>query len=457
MDAQSTGPVTDRSPANAARLWAAWTLATALGLVVAVGWVVILAGILLIEFEILFALLLGLLLGGLIVSLPQYLVLRSRLRSPGGWITATALGSILALIGTTLIIALSATSRLHLDSEFAYLATSGVAFGTLLGLSQGLALRRTVRGAGWWILGSAAGWSLGVYVLFASSYGDLLYAPLDITEIGLLLRLAIAGLVVGAVTGAVLVWLLGWAPRVPEMVPASESRQPVSSGEMEVYRVPAGGFARGPSLLLWGGLLLAVLLAFGAITYFGRNAALQRSSASWEATPDPRNWAPVGYQQPEYEADYAATKSIFDRGAYSTLHQLSSGPAQPDMYSPGTQYFTARLYDESEEIWLENSWCTENESILEQNLKHMSHSIVVNGNAIPYSELHSMRYDIAPGEYAAYPQGMTCMTYGIIASNWPVGRNHVVQTFGFDQRTNDGFDNYEAGEYVYDYTLLVGP
>ena len=74
------------------------------------------------------------------------------------------------------------------------------------GFLQWLVLRQRLARAGWWIAASTVGWAIGpVIVLFGGVVGEL-----DAALIVLLVAVlwGIGGLVGGAITGAVLVWLL---------------------------------------------------------------------------------------------------------------------------------------------------------------------------------------------------------------------------------------------------------
>ena len=85
-------------------------------------------------------------------------------------------------------------------------AAVGAIGGAALGALQWLVLRRQLARSGWWIAVSTIGWAIGpVIVLFGGVIGAL-----DAVLIVLLVALlwGIGGLVGGATTGAVLVWLL---------------------------------------------------------------------------------------------------------------------------------------------------------------------------------------------------------------------------------------------------------
>ena len=72
--------------------------------------------------------------------------------------------------------------------------------GAVTGILQWLVLRGKVSRAGWWVLASTVGWGLSMGMSIAIPSGE--------TEEGGLLSLVVTGAVMGAITGAALVWLL---------------------------------------------------------------------------------------------------------------------------------------------------------------------------------------------------------------------------------------------------------
>ena len=155
---------------------------------------------------------------GASIGLMQWVVLRRRGRW-GRWALASTLGMAVAW-------ALAGNVRLLLSSTFGIkeygisYAISKAVVGTLLGCAQWLVLRHQARRAGWWILASAVGWSLGLAIellLARTIIGNVLMGAwivvgallgMDGAQTNVAAIAVIAGAVVGAVTGSVLVWLL---------------------------------------------------------------------------------------------------------------------------------------------------------------------------------------------------------------------------------------------------------
>ncbi len=112
---------------------------------------------------------------GALTGILQWLVLRQQMRRAGWWIAATIAGW---LTGWALV-------AFAVPPGASFLA--GATVGSVTGLAQWLVLRRHMYRAGWWILVSALGWTLGLTELM----GTLL-----------------VGAVAGAVTGIALELLL---------------------------------------------------------------------------------------------------------------------------------------------------------------------------------------------------------------------------------------------------------
>jgi hypothetical protein len=161
---------------------------------------------------------------GLSSGMMQWFVLRRHLQEPGQWVWATAGGTLLGAF------ALSIVAQIDVGGEIwglvLMLGTVAIVLGTCIGVAQWLVLRDQYRGAGAWILASAAAWAVvglvngGVGVAMFSAFGDT--SGLDFGEaigqilaqvIGLVVVVSlsivvITGPVSGAITGAVLVRLL---------------------------------------------------------------------------------------------------------------------------------------------------------------------------------------------------------------------------------------------------------
>lgn len=215
-----------RSLRNA--FWLRWVAANAVAELVGLGSSMLLWGLFIFREEsrlgVVWAALLVVLgstaLEGTAVGVAQWAVLRARLpRLPlSHWWLATAVGAAVAwtagMIPSTLMSLESAesTSAAAPPSDAMMLvlaAAMGFVLGVVLAWPQWWVLRRHVARAGWWLPANMLAWAGGMAVIFAvvgAVVGDGPFTP--VAAIMLLAGLALAGAVVGAVHGAVLVRLL---------------------------------------------------------------------------------------------------------------------------------------------------------------------------------------------------------------------------------------------------------
>jgi len=146
----------------------------------------------------------------LFVSAAQWIVMRRLFSKTAWWLVAGTFGRAVGmLIGSMAIVIISHQFNLQAGiwSNGIYLTVRGAVLGT----SQWLILKQWRTKAGWWVLGNAIGWMLGPTLL------DLFVPSISISApiISDLISVAVAG----AVTGAVMVWIL----RQPTPAPVQEA------------------------------------------------------------------------------------------------------------------------------------------------------------------------------------------------------------------------------------------
>lgn len=121
--------------------------------------------------------------GGIVVGVFHWLILRRYVRGSVQWVLASlgasGLGA-LVFLGVGLF-----------NADLGWIAGAGL-YGTLAGVLQWLVLRRRVARAGWWVLANTVGWVVAIPM------GDIMGPP--------------GWAVYGAITGTVLVWLLRRGP-----------------------------------------------------------------------------------------------------------------------------------------------------------------------------------------------------------------------------------------------------
>lgn len=155
---------------------------------------------------------------GAVVGIAQWSVLKLRVRvAPGSWIGATAIGAIIAwLLGMvpSTLVALGAPNEVAAPPEpsmgliLAMAGMMGLVLGVILALPQWLVLRRALPDAGWWIPANSAAWLVGMPVIFlgVGLLGEDSAAGTVVAVVAA--TLGLAGSLVGAVHGMVLIRLI---------------------------------------------------------------------------------------------------------------------------------------------------------------------------------------------------------------------------------------------------------
>ena len=149
----------------------------------------------------------GQLLGGALLGVLQWLVLRRIIVQPWWWVLATALAMPVAS-AASMIFGMAATpiysGQGNIIMSVLGVPGMGAAFGAILGTAQWLVLQKNVPNAGWWILANAGG--LALYWVIEQMSKEITGFPGSISLY--LLGFTIATLIFSLVTGWTLVRLL---------------------------------------------------------------------------------------------------------------------------------------------------------------------------------------------------------------------------------------------------------
>ncbi|NJN55509.1 MAG: hypothetical protein HC804_12590 [Anaerolineae bacterium] len=218
-------PVADVSPWH---IWRQWVAANSLAEVIGLGGSALIGALLFqwlgetaVSTLILAVVMIlcGTFMEGVLVGLLQWHVLQRPFPSMSrtSWVRATAVG---AAVAWTLGMIPSTVMNLTADTSstpptepsnlvvYGLAAAMGLLLGPILALPQWTVLRHYVKSAGWWIPANSLAWAGGMIIVFM---GTSLIPPEGITPgiaLLLLVTLAVAGAVVGAVHGLALVWFL---------------------------------------------------------------------------------------------------------------------------------------------------------------------------------------------------------------------------------------------------------
>jgi hypothetical protein len=177
-------------------LWLAWTLATALGMLI--GYLPL--AFLVSSLDLGVARVIVPIISGLLLGLAQWLVLRPYVSKSYDWILNHAVGWV---VGYTLgLYIVQLLSKTPLGMLIGY-----ISFGVIVAIFQYPILRREIPHLATWILANVTGWTLGAYISMLAA-GVFFQNAVPTTFTSVLVTVGITGLVAGAITGLALIWIV---------------------------------------------------------------------------------------------------------------------------------------------------------------------------------------------------------------------------------------------------------
>jgi hypothetical protein len=160
----------------------------------------------------------------------------------------------------------------------------------------------------------------------------------------------------------------------------------------------------------------------------------------------PLNQEPAG-PMPVMETDADKVIESLNNGSYVELGAFAKERyTEEDVAKPGTLTFTVTIPND-QPIYFSWGWCTTTEEILTQNFEHINIKLSINGDQLGNDVIHPVSF--------TRPDGLVCLDYGVLATEWPAGEYQVETAATFDQKINDGLADYEAGDYVFQYKVTV--
>jgi len=177
-------------------LWLAWTLATALGMLIGYLPLAFLVG----SLDLGVARVIVPIISGIFLGLAQWLVLRPYVTRSYDWILNHAVGWVVGFTLGLFVVQLLSKTPLGMLIGF-------MSFGLIVALFQYPVLRREIPHLGTWIVANVIGWTLGAYLgQLAAGVFFQNVAPTIFTSV--LVTVGITGLVAGAITGLALIWIV---------------------------------------------------------------------------------------------------------------------------------------------------------------------------------------------------------------------------------------------------------
>ena len=119
---------------------------------------------------------------------------------------------------------------------------------------------------------------------------------------------------------------------------------------------------------------------------------------------------------------------------------------EADFAKPGTLTFTVKITNDTP-TYFNYGWCTTSEEILKQNFEHIMVRLYFNDDELGTDVVHPVSY--------TRTDGLVCLDIGVLMSDWPAGNYKLESAVTFDEKINDGLDDYEAGDYIHQYNVTV--
>jgi hypothetical protein len=177
-------------------LWLAWTLATALGMLIGYLPLAFLVG----SLDLGIARVIVPIISGIFLGLAQWLVLRPYISKSYDWILNHAVGWVVGFTLGLFIVQLLSNTPIGMLVGF-------MSFGLIVALFQYPVLRREIPYLATWILANVTGWTLGAY-LGQLAVGVFFRNVAPTTFTSVLVTVGVTGLVAGAITALALIWIV---------------------------------------------------------------------------------------------------------------------------------------------------------------------------------------------------------------------------------------------------------
>ena len=117
-----------------------------------------------------------------------------------------------------------------------------------------------------------------------------------------------------------------------------------------------------------------------------------------------------------------------------------------DFARPGSLTYTVTIADDNPTVF-HYGWCATSQEILQQNYEHIRLKLTFNGEDFSREVIHPLSF--------TQSNGMMCLDYVVLLSDWPAGEYKLEAVATFDQQINDGLSDYPAGDYAFEYNVTV--
>ncbi len=150
---------------------------------------------------------------------------------------------------------------------------------------------------------------------------------------------------------------------------------------------------------------------------------------------------------PKMETDASAVIKVLSGKDWHYLQALAKEQyTEADSAKPGTLTYTVNITDDLP-VYFVYGWCTVDEATLKQNFEHIKIKLYINDNELGKDVVQNLSYTTQAN--------LTCLDYGVLTSDWTDGEYKLKAVATFDQKLNDGMNDYDAGDYIFEYNVTV--
>jgi hypothetical protein len=150
---------------------------------------------------------------------------------------------------------------------------------------------------------------------------------------------------------------------------------------------------------------------------------------------------------PVMETDTDKVLEVLSGKDWLPLQGLASEQyGEEDYAKPGTLTFNVTI-SEDLPTYFSYGWCAVDEDTLRQNFEHIEVKLYINEEEFPSDAVHNLSFTSS--------NGLLCLDFGALMSNWPEGEYKLEAVAIFDETINDGLGDYSAGDYIFVYNVVV--
>jgi len=155
---------------------------------------------------------------------------------------------------------------------------------------------------------------------------------------------------------------------------------------------------------------------------------------------------------PNMEANADEVMKVLNGEDWVPLGALAEEQYSEEDYSkPGTLSYTITITDDRP-TYFSYGWCAVDEETLRQNFEHIVVTLYINDSEISSDSIHNLSFT-SNNLQASTP--LQCVDFGVLLSDWPEGTYTLKAIATFDEKINDGLDDYEPGDYIFVYNITV--